>query len=99
MNCAQAGTEKFTDECSLGSLFVIGHFTYFGTTTFSGSTGFAPAACADVPMPSTATTATAIATLMLTSLSMIPVFAPASAVSAAHRACHLAAARYKLDLR
>ena len=44
MNCAQAGTEKFTGEASFGSLFVVGHFTYFGTTTLSGSTGFAPAA-------------------------------------------------------
>jgi hypothetical protein len=56
MNCAQAGTVKFTAERSFGSLVVVGHFTYFGTTTLSGSTGLAPAAWTDAPRPSAATT-------------------------------------------
>src|SRR5437764_401583 len=46
----------------------------FGTTTLSGSTGFAPATWTDTPMPGTATTATAIRARMVAGLYMIRSF-------------------------
>ena len=58
-NWAAAGAEKFTADGSFGSLFVLGDLS-FGTTTLSGSTGFALATWTDTPMPGTAMTATAI---------------------------------------
>jgi len=74
MNCAAAGAEKLTADVSYGSLFVVGDLSSFGTTTQSGSHGFAPAAWTDTPMLGTATTATAIRTRMVASLYMIRSF-------------------------
>jgi hypothetical protein len=71
--CAAAGAEKFTADGSFGSLLAVGDLS-FGTTTLSGSTGFAPAAWTDTPMLSTAATTTAIRTRIVASLDMIHSF-------------------------